>query len=880
MHTMPFTSFSKKVLIILFTSFALVTIAQPGGGPGGRPGMRPMGPPPGGKHDRPTNTNTSQIKPKSKITNSTTFKVVGTLLDSVTKETLPYVNVAILDSVDSTLVKGATTDMEGMFSVDGIPAGNYLMRISSIGYQNYFRHFQVSNNTALGNIYLKPGSTSLNAVTITATRPLYAMDGQKMIYNVSEDPSIQTGTTSDALQNAPGVEVDIEGNITLRGISSVEIWINDKPSKLTEENLKTYLETLPANALARIETITNPSAKYATEAEAVINIITEAHIKSNQFVSFGLNGSVQPFVSPWVSYMWAKEKLSINIYASGRYSFRDNEGNSWAVSRKDRPGAAGEYDTLTYESAEYRSANDGLGGNLFVDVSYEIDSMTDVRAYASINGNMTNNTSNYFNIRDQHWQQNGALYQYNTIDTSLSKSHFGWWGADLTKKFDNEGHNLRLSVNGYLSNSNMDEIYNRNYSDFDETHYDLDLNKHYLSDFQNNSVSLTSRYNRPYSRDGEMSYGLRFNHNNSTNLYDVSFYNEETMDYSIIDDLRAYSSHNSNNDVNGDVNWTHRWGGFTLEIGTGATYTRQSFQYENAMYPDDTTCNFFTVNPSIHTSYRTENMHNFKLNYSLRMQNPTAEKLTTFRRYGEDNYTVGNRDLTASLTHSAEAGWTKFFDRFGYLGIEAYARYSTDEIDALTDITNEMDPFLNRIISFSKPYNMGESWRYGASFNMTYRPSGFINIRLYSNIYNAGYSINYMRDGEWVDRSDSKLSWSTRLNCWVKVFNKYQIHASANYSSPTIGLLSERKARYYLNLGVRADFFKRKLSAFVNIQDLFNWGAKYGHGNLTTNPYYISSNTTKMLNSRYISAGVTLRFGKMELESKVKSGGETGDTLQ
>ena len=76
------------------------------------------------------------------------------------------------------------------------------------------------------------------------------------------------------MQNAPGVEVDVEGNITLRGVSSVEIWVKDKPSKLTEENLKTYLQTLPANAIARIETITNPSAKYATDAEAVINIVT------------------------------------------------------------------------------------------------------------------------------------------------------------------------------------------------------------------------------------------------------------------------------------------------------------------------------------------------------------------------------------------------------------------------------------------------------------------------------------------------------------------------------------------------------------------------------------------------------------------------------
>lgn len=874
---------SKRVLIFLFTTFSLIAIAQPGG-PGGGPGMRPMGPPPRpmGEHrpgDEP-GKNTSQIKPKSKVTNRTTFKVIGTLLDSITKETLPYVNVAILEIADSSLVKGATTDMDGVFTVTGIPAGKYLMRISSIGYQNYFNTFEVSNNTALGTILLKPGSTSLNAVTITASRPLYAMDGEKMIYNVSEDPSIQTGTTSDALQNAPGVEVDIEGNVTLRGISSVEIWVNDKPSKLTEENLKTYLETLPANALARIETITNPSAKYATDAEAVINIVTEAHIKSNQFISFGLNGSNQPFISPWVSYMWAKERLSINVFASGRYSFRDNEGSRWAVSRKDRPGETGAYDTLTYESSEHQSENNSFGGNVFLDISYEIDSMTDIRAFGSFNGHFNNSKSTSFDIRDQHWMPNGALYQYLTLDSNQSESLFGWWGADYTKKFDNEGHNLRLSLNGNLSGNSNDKIYNRDYSTYDITHYDLDQNKHYLTNSSNNSLSFNARYNRPYSSDGEMSYGLGLNHGNTNSTYDVLFYDEASQTYSTTDSLRTYNSTNRNNSVNGDVNWTHRWGGFTLEIGSGGAYTQQSFQYDNAMFPDDTTYNFFTVNPSIHTSYRTKSMHNFKLNYSLRMQNPTSNELTTFRQYGEDSYTIGNRDLKATLTHSAEAGWTKFFDRFGYVGVEAYAKYSADEIDILTDISSEEDIYLNRIISFNKPYNMGSSWQYGASFNLTYRPSGFINVRMYTNIYNSGYSMSYQREGEWINTADSKISWSTRINCWVKIFNKYQIHASANYSSPTIGLMSERKARYFLNLGVRADFFKRKLSAFVNVQDLFNWGSKYGFGNGTTNPYYLSSSTTKMLNSRYISAGITLRFGKMELENRAKVGSETGDTLQ
>ena len=120
-----------------------------------------------------------------------------------------------------------------------------------------------------------------------------------------------------------------------------------------------------------------------------------------------------------------------------------------------------------------------------------------------------------------------------------------------------------------------------------------------------------------------------------------------------------------------------------------------------------------------------------------------------------------------------------------------------------------------------------------------------------------------------------------RVNAWMKIFNQYQFTVSAFYNSPTISLMSERKARYSLNMGVRSDFFKRKMSVYVNVQDIFNWGAKIGSGSSNTNPYYLSDNTNKMLNSRYISVGVTFRFGKMELEKSAKEGSsESGDTLE
>ena len=867
-----------SLLLILSTLFCM---AQPPGGGGGRhPGGRPPGgrPPYGGDRQwgQTQQGNMPTVKPKKKVREGDTFQVVGVLRDAKTGEYMPYVNVAVLDSIDSEFVKGGISNMDGVFEIDGVPQGSFVLRVSAIGYESYMHPFKVTNNTNLGTLRINPGVTSLGEVTVAAERPLYAMEGEKLIYNVSEDPSIQTGTTEDALQNAPGVEVDVEGNITLRGVSSVEIWVNDKPSKLTEENLKTYLQTLPANAIARIETITNPSAKYATDAEAVINIVTSAHIKSNQFISFGVNGSNQPFVSPWMSYMWKKEKLSVNLFASGRYSDRINTVDSWELKREDGV-TEGTYDSVWYRTTSHKQDSRSLSGNLFMNVDYEIDSTSDISFDA---GGFYNNNRSYGNRRDEqtfYLQPVDSILAYSIGDTTVSGSGFGHIGADYTKKFDENGHNLRIGLNSRLNKNASNQYYNRFY----DIYTDFDENRYLLTNMFGLGVNLDARYNRPYSEDGELSYGLRADHQMDNNDYKRYYSNDGGLNYDSIDILRTYHFNGSETGLNADVNWTRRWGGFTLSTGMGVGNDRISYEYVSDMpFADKNTLFFWNVRPSVHLTYRTESMHNWKLNYSLRMSHPDEDEISTFRRYGEDSYSTGNvNGLKNSCTHNMEAGWQKFFERFGNIGLEAYGRLSTNEVSSLTDA--EYDNYLERIVNYSIPYNMGTSWRYGTSLNMTYRPTGFFNVRLYANLYDYGYRMEYDRNGvHQIDQRD-KWSWSVRVNAWAKLFNQLQVTASANYNSPTISLMSERKARYFLNMGLRSDFFNRRLSVFVNVQDIFNWGARIGSGSSNTNPYYLSDSTRKMLNSRYVSAGFTLRFGKMELEQRAKEGdGEAGDSLE
>ena len=862
-------------LLLLFSS--TIVLAQPGGFGGGR---GPMGPPPeGGRpfgqrnngernfNNRADDSKANTVRQKKKVREGSTFKVVGSLRDSTTGEFLPFVNVSVLDSVDSTFVKGASTNMDGYFEIAEVPAGGYLLRVSAIGYQNIMVPFHVSNNTAMGTLRLKQGATTLSEVTITASKPLYAMDGEKMVYNVSEDPSIQTGTTTDALQNAPGVEVDIEGNITLRGVSSVEIWINDKPSNLTEDNLKTYLETLPANALDRIEAITNPSAKYATDAEAVINIVTSATIKSNHFISFGLNGSSQPAISPWISYTWANERLTFNLFAAGRYNYSETGSKSTAQARRQRAGSEDEYDVNSNDTTASESTSSRYSGNIGANLTWAIDSMTDLTVRGRFNYAYTDAESHSSRSFSQLYPTIGSYNRYDT-NSNDNASPFGTIGADLTHKFDKKGHNLRVSADANFNGGHVENDIIRNYENLNTFSFG-DENKYYENNTSKQTYSLMARYNRPYSEQGEMSYGLGMNHSNTHNEYD-RILNGST------DTLRAYVFDGSDSRVNGDVHWTHRWGGLTLELGLGGRYDQINFKYNSGMagFSDDTTYNFFTVNPSVHASYRTESMHNFKLNYTLRMSNPGESQLTTFKKYGEDSYSTGNRDLEAAITHSMEAGWTKFFERFGSVGVEGYARFSTNEISNLTEATEDEDEYLKQIIQYSTPYNMGSSHRVGGTLHMTYRPSGFINVRLYTNIYDYGYRMERL-DGSVLE--NNKLSYSVRLNMWAKVFNKYQFYVSGGYTSPTISLASESKERYNINMGVRADFFKRKLSAFVNVQDIFNWGKRIGSGSKNTNPLYLTDVTSKTVNSRFISAGITLRFGKMELEKKSSTGSESDE---
>ena len=199
--------------------------------------------------------------------------VRGKVKDKKNDEALGFVNVVISPRGDTKLVKGAVTDIDGAFNITDLPVGNYTLTLSFVGYKELTRDFAVTAakpSTHYNVLYMSEDSHQLQEVTVTGQRSSMKLEVDRKSFDVTQDIANAGGAASDVLENIPSVEVDNDGNISLRGNSSVEVWINGRASGLTSDNRAQILQQLPAESIERIEVIDNPSAKFSAEGSAGI----------------------------------------------------------------------------------------------------------------------------------------------------------------------------------------------------------------------------------------------------------------------------------------------------------------------------------------------------------------------------------------------------------------------------------------------------------------------------------------------------------------------------------------------------------------------------------------------------------------------------------
>ena len=784
-----------------------------------------------------------------------TFTINGTLRDGQTGEAMAFANCVLLHE-DSTFARlGATTGLSGAFRIGQATDTAYLLRITAVGYEPYWQRLRLPQDTAVGTISLFHSSTTLGEVAVVAEKPLYSADGEKVFYHVEDDPSVQTGTMADALQNAPGVEVDPEGNITLRGSGDVTVWLNDRPSNLSGEALKQYIKTLPASSVKRVEVLSNPSARYGSTGAIInINIITDQRVQLNSLLSIGLNASTTPYLQPWLSYVWANDKVSVNAWMNGHGSRTDVQIHNEERLYADDGSLSTEYSYGGTE--EQRRTN----GNIGAELTWQVDSLTSLTLWGGAYGGGQYTGSQYDIAREEHLYNPGDYSYRSNIAVDPNRNGSLYYGLYLERQLDTLGQKISLDASGQYSHQHQLFDKERLYTVMQQH------NMHTLRDYTYfsfwNSIDLD--YVKPYSTTGQVEAGasLVLGRNNNQQLWD-------SLDFATHlygrDADRTFSNRIVDNELNAYFAVQQKVQRLTLKGGV-RVYRKWKQAYfidlpiETTQYDVDKA--FWDFIPSLHASYSTESGHNFTISYTRRFMSPGAQLWSPYVELKEESYGIGNPDLRFSHTHNLEGGWT-MYQGWGSVSLIGYLRANTDEMQSLEDVAYSL--FFGRIVKYSQYRNIGDSRTIGAEANVTWRPRPFMNIRLYANLYDYHYNMEF-RPGEWDERH--LPTFSGRLNVTGKLWSVLQVYANARYSTAALSLMSKSQPTFQLDLGLSADLLERRLSLFLNASDIF---ASAQAGDASLNPYY-RTDFRYTWGSRSITLGLTYRFGRLELQGRAREG--------
>lgn len=673
----------------------------------------------------------------------------------------------------------------------------------------------------------------------------FVNDGEKVVCHLDRDTTLTQGNISDALQNIPGVKVDTEGNITLRGVNKVEVWINDAPSHFDPESQKNYLQHTSVRNVLRIEVITNPSARYTTEVDlGVINIWTNGKPKQDRHLSLGIQANTSPNISPWIACSWSNEKFSLAANARGSFAKTRSVTDTWTCSFDSVHNPASEtlvWDTSRYHTNRNHSSTDEVAGEFFLKMDYHINSRNEFSAFLSITPSVSHRLSVDSTYRHEFVNEIGE-YHYTIDEEKKENVLFGSAGLFFQHRFDRQGEQLTLSLDSDFDGGHTGAKQIRNYLQYNALNRDIYTVNH----FAEAGWNAKTEYVLPYARNGELYFRLsnRFKPDNNLMVFDTL---DTESGQRFIDSIRSERRDYGRNLSSAMVVVQQRWGKFTLKPGLEfehAFIKARFYRFRPGL--GNATKSFVFLKPSLHLSYRTANMHNFSMSYTRKTTYPNVRHFTNRIIYEEEWMGQGNPDLKPTLTDVFESAWTKYWEHFGSVGANVYFKNYLNAVNEISDL--RYDPLFGRAVICSHPVNIDSYHETGSTLNVTYRPNAMLNVRLDANLYEAMLKTHY--EGELVE--DRNWAYSFRLGFWSKLWNKLELHATAYYDSPTYTLYAASQTAYGVNCGMRADFSGNRISLLLNVNDIFNWNKENDY---TTNPAYQSYSSYKA-NSRYLSLEV------------------------
>lgn len=743
---------------------------------------------------------------------SHSLTVKGIVVEADTHAPMQYANVTIFSEADSAIVGGVMTAPNGSFEIKKLSPGVFFVRANFIGFEKATIPKVILRPNApvvdLGKIELKEATEKLAEVEVKADKTRVEFKIDRRVVNVSQELTATGGSAVEVLENTPSVQTDFEGNITLRGSSSFTVLIDGKPSVLTGSDA---LRQIPASNIENIEIITNPSAKYDPDGvSGIINVI----MKKNQRDSFSglinLTAGINDKYRGDMNFNFRHQKWNFLLGAD----FTDT--NSKGKRDMEQELYAAENTTFRYTTGDGSMARKGKSVKGGID--YQIGKNTSVGMTATI-GNRSFGNAHIGLLHQFDNMGTPDIYSYQDNSTTRSGDY---WNSNLNfqQKFKKQGHDLQGLF--YVSGNNGD---------------DREYQTSFLTDPSWQPIAPNPTKNRSNEASDQKEYRAKLDYtlplNEKDKLeagYQARVQNENvlfTFEESVSNDVWTNNpSFSSSFDYHSNIQsvystFSHAGEGASYQIGLRGEYTDRNIK--NIKSPDPHTFNSFDFFPTLHFSQKLKNNFEFQASYGRRLNRPEGYMLEPFASYMDQyNIRTGNPDLKPEYTGSYDLTLLKRIEK-SFVSLESYYRNTKGLMTRVQTLGTD-GIFYNTMDNLNNDYSLGAE----LMANIEVKP-GF-RIIASGTLYD--YWLRGAINGKSIDKSST--NFDSRLNVDMKIAKDTRLQITGVYRGATASAQGAQDPMMFANAALKQDFFKNKLTATLQVQDIFGTmkfqGTSYSEG--------------------------------------------------
>jgi outer membrane receptor protein involved in Fe transport len=764
-------------------------------------------------------------------------QVIGKIVDGTTNKGIGFATVGVIRAADSSVVGGVLSKENGDFTVENLPFGSYLLRINYIGFDPVYHRFSLSPKSSredLGNFKLTPSRSTLKTVNVTATKPAYTMSLDKKVFDVSKSLTSVGGDATDVLKEVPSVSVDIDGNVTLRS-GTPTIFVDGKRTTLT-------LDEIPAESIARIEVITNPSAKYDAEGMAgILNIVLKKNRKP------GVNGMLRAGADTRGGY---NAGGNLNLY---RNPF--NLTLSYFLHNRKGPYSGSTDRHNLFNDSWLKQTTEGDQGGRFQMGRIGLDYLMDNRNTFSFEGGIGGGSFTSNETLNSLYQNNSKTLDSSSNRQTYSDHTFRFYSGDLGYKhtFQKEGHQITADLNLRKSDNGGNGNYQTQF--YDNTGKTMEGVSSQKNDRDGSDTYFVGQvdYENPLTDKAKLAAGLKATVRQSNSVYNV-FDLEPDEEYVFNDYLSSDYTYDENIYA-GYLQYSNEINKFGYQLGLRAEQYSYSGSIPSEHMDFKPQKDKLGLYPSVYLTYKFTDQDQVQVNYSRRVNRPNFWQRIPYTDYSDpQNLRKGNPELKPEYTNSFEISYNKFMGQSNLMAT-LYYRNTHNEI------TNYTEPFNNStdtLISYA--INAHTNNAYGAEFTLQSQLTKWWNVTANLNLFQT--EISALVNSQ--ELTNSNLSWFAKVNSDMRLPEDFSVQLSGRYSGPRVSPQGTSRNFGSVDAGLKKSFLKKKNAAVtLGVSDIFNTRRREMDYEV---PGVFTQHGVRRRASRFVRINFSYSFGKQDFQ--------------